>query len=444
MEAVAPRSAPRLFEARPGTVATVATLLVLFAYSGAFIQLLPLAATPIAADWKLPATAMATPMAAVLIGSGLGTVLGGAIADTLGRRRSIGASLFLLGFCIAAARFATAPIGLTVPMFAGGPVMGAMYAAAMALVAEVVTDARRPLVISFTVASLPVGLGLCSLAASAILPALGWRAFFDIVALLAIPAFFAFAWFVPESPNFLARSPTRQEEYRRTIARLGLMPVAVDAAQHDGHPRASLFKRFSAVMRANPRVVFGIWGLFCGCYVFGNAILGWLPTALTGLGFSVSFASGALSAWSMASMIGTPLAGWCFLRFGVRRAAAASATLGGLVALGLALVARQGITSEWVVLAILPLGGIASAGAVTALYTLAAEAYPPEVRAVGMGLSDAVGRVGGTVAAFSGIYIITGSGPAVFFGLLCLLMLAVGAYLLWLHPESAPAPAGEG
>ena len=120
MEAVAPRSAPRLFEARPGTVATVATLLVLFAYSGAFIQLLPLAATPIAADWKLPATAMATPMAAVLIGSGLGTVLGGAIADTLGRRRSIGASLFLLGFCIAAARFATAPIGLTVPMFAGG------------------------------------------------------------------------------------------------------------------------------------------------------------------------------------------------------------------------------------------------------------------------------------------------------------------------------------
>jgi len=435
-QAMEPGTTAGPFEARPHPIATIAILLLVFSYSGIFMQMLPVSAPGIIIDWALPATAMASPMALLLIGTGVGTVVGGAIADTLGRRRAIAVTLALLGLCLGLASLATTPGLLSIPMFLGGLCMGAMYASTMALVTEVVPVERRPLVISFTVASLPVGLGICSLAAAFLLPVIGWRAFFQIAALLSLPVLLAFLWRVPESPNFLARMPARQDEYRRTIARLGLVPEPVDT--HAGSAaRPPLLARLSAVVRANPRSTIGIWGLFCGTYIFGNAILSWLPTALTRLGFSLPFATGSLTAWSIASMLGTPLAGWCLYRFGVRRAAAASAVLGALAGAALALIATRHMTSEIAVLAILPLGGIASAGVVTALYTLAAEAFPPDVRAKGIGLSDAIGRVGGTLAAFSGIHIISGYGATLFFGLLAGLMLLVAAYLLWLHPYPA-------
>jgi len=427
----------RLLEARAHPVATLATMLVAFAYSGIFIQMLPVTAPAVVASWGLPSTAMATPMAAILLGSGLGTICGGVVADMLGRRKAIGATLALLIALVAAASMASTPLILAVIMFFGGLAMGAMYASAMALVTELVPDRRRPLIISFTVASLPVGLGICSLASALIVPLTGWSAFFQLVALAGLPVLLAFLCLVPESPSFIARDATRMNEYRRVIERLGLEPAAaahpVDGAG-DTAPREPLFSRFGAVIRANPRAAIGIWGLFAGTYIFGNAILSWLPTALNGLGYSMAFASGSLTAWSIASMTGTPIAGWCLYRFGVRTAATIGALLGALTCLGLMLVSMRLFTSELAVLCILPLGGFASAGVVTALYTLVAEAYPPAVRAMGIGLSDALGRVGGTLAAFSGIYIIAGSGAAVFFGLLVALMLAIAAYLAWLHP----------
>jgi len=438
MKAQALASPAPLFEARPHPVATIAAMLLVFVYSGIFMQVLPVSAPAIVADWKLQATAMAAPMAAFLIGTGLGTVLGGAIADILGRRRSIGVTLALLGICLGLESLAETPAQLGIPLFLGGLFMGAMYAAAMALVTELAPDRRRPLVISLTVASLPVGLGICSLAAAFILPLLGWSAFFKLIALLSVPVLAAFLFCVPESPNFLIRNPARQAEYERAVNGLRLEPV--HAAAHEKHEaKDKLLKRFGAVIRADPRAAFGIWGLFCGTYIFGNAILSWLPTALTELGFSIPFSSGSLTAWSIASMLGTPLAGWCLYRFGIRRAAAASALIGAFAGVGLALIAQRHVTSELAVLAVLPLGGIASAGVVTALYTLAANAFPPHVRALGIGLSDAIGRIGGTLAAFAGIHVIAGYGTPVFFGLLALLMLLVSAYLLWLHPYPAAA-----
>ncbi|MCW3836921.1 MFS transporter [Sphingomonas canadensis] len=427
-------------EARPHPIATIVALLLVFVLSGIFVQILPVSAPVILKDWALPDTALAAPITAVLVGSGIGTVAGGAIADTLGRRISIGASVLLLGLFLALASLAQTPWQLALPMFLAGLAMGGLYTASMALVTELVPEAKRPIVISFTVASLPVGFGLCSTVASAVLPAIGWRAFFQIAALASVPVFLGFFRFVPESPGLLARLPRRRGEYLRVIARLGL-PAAQAAPGADDAPQQPLLRRFAALIRANPGATIGIFGLFFATYIFGNAILSWLPVALGKLGLSISFASGAMTAWTLASIAGTPLAGWCLFRLGVRPVSAFSAALGAASALGLALAAAGVVSGEGVLLAFLAMGGVASAGVVTALLTLAAEAYPPEVRAMGMGMSDAIGRIGGVGAAFSGIYIIAGSGPAVFFGILAVLMVAVAAYLLWLHPHAPTSPA---
>ena len=421
-------------EARPRPVASVATLLVLFMISGMFSQMLALAVPAIVADWGLPETALASPMAAVLVGSGIGTVAGGAIADSIGRRMLIAVSLLLLCMFAGAAAFARTPMQLALPIFLGGVAMGSLYAAAMALITELVPDKRRPFIISITVAALPVGLAICSGLGALMLPTVGWRPFFLLVASVGLPVLVAFFWFVPESPSFLARAPGRRGEYERVIARLGLDPVADphgDAAQSVEVPLAT---RLAAVIRANPRGTFGLWGLFFATYIFGNAILSWLPLALSNLGFGISFASGAITAWTIASMSSTPLAGWLISRLGMRTEASGSALLAGFVALALTIATISGTASAPLIIAILALGGMSAAGIVVALYTLVAAAYPPAVRGVGVGLSDAIGRIGGMSAAFFGVHIIARGGPPLFFAILAGLMLLVAIYLRWIHP----------
>src|SRR5690606_8534550 len=67
--------------ARPHPLWSVAAVLLTFIFSGAFIQLLPVAAPAIIRDWALADTALAPPMAMTLVGSSVGTVLGGIFSD---------------------------------------------------------------------------------------------------------------------------------------------------------------------------------------------------------------------------------------------------------------------------------------------------------------------------------------------------------------------------
>ncbi len=431
-----------LMRTRPTPFATIASLMAIFVLSGTFIQLLPVSAPAIIADWGLPDTAMALPIAAVLIGSGLGAVSGGVIADNFGRRFLIGASLLMLGLFEALATFASTPLQLFVPVLLAGVAMGCFFAASMALLTELVPFERRALAISFSVASLPTGLSIAALASAAILPEFGWQALFRLFALLSIPVFICFVIFVPESPNFLVKIPARSAELKRITERLGIShePREAPAAAGEEEP---FHKRFVQLLHANPGATLGIWGLFFATYIFGNAVLNWVPVALSRLGYPLSFASGALTAWTIASIVGTPLAGWLLGRFGLHRVAPLGAAITVIVSAVLAYTSAGSRLSEPVLLSILAFGGIGSAAIVTALYTLVAEIYPPNLRASGVGTSDAIGRIGGVLAAVGGVHLVALAGVSAFFLFLAILMAFVTIAMLAMpgkrHGAAAPA-----
>jgi AAHS family 4-hydroxybenzoate transporter-like MFS transporter len=419
---------------------TIAALLLVFAFSGVFVQLLPIAAPAILIDWKLDQQAIALPLAAILVGSGIGTILGGILADIAGRRVLIGASAALLGIFMALSVLATAPWHLVVTMVLGGIAMGSFFSPGMALVTELTPPHRRALAISFTVASLPVGFTACSAAAAYVLPNYGWHAFFIGCALIAVPSVILFAFLVPESPSFLAKDPSRHTEYQAVLERLGLPPVDVIEATHEEHQTLNeppLAKRFAKLIRAAPFVTLALFLLFFASNFYGNAVMGWIPISFFQLGFPLETSSAAITSWATATMIATPLVGWLMSHIGLKVVAPVSVGIGAVAMLLLATFAAPE-TSLAILFPILALGGIGTAGMVTALYTLAAEAFPASMRASGIGLADFTGRAGGVIGAYSGGHLLTAGGTSGFFYVLAGVMIlsTLVMVLLLARPKS--------
>lgn len=412
------------------------SLLMLFLYSGYCLQALPVMAPAILADWNAPATALAVPLALIAVGTALGSVLGGFLADARGRKIPIICCTALQGAAMFATAFVTAPTGLFPLMFAVGLGLGGYFSSGMALMTEISSDRRKGLMISLAILFTPLGLNLCSLLAGYVTAQYGWGAMFTIGGVLCIPIVLALALFVPESPKYLARFPARAERHRKVLSQLGLpyeQPVESDTAKSGSASVGTLLRE---------RLVDSIflWLLFFVMYVLGSIVLNWTPVVFTSLGFDIAFASRTLFFWTLGSMAGTMLAGWCMGAIGARNtaclfAAAAVAAVAALTFLEI------GPSSGWLAMLLLPAAGVGVAGVVTTLYSLAAEIYPTAMRATGIGLADAIGRVGGIVSAFIGVYLLDRAGPSgVFFSILCLAVLTLAILLYFRQHE--PGPTG--
>lgn len=412
-------SVPSLLSARPHPFWTTLAILLLFVFSGVAVQILPVVAPAVLLEWKLDGTALAAPVSAILVGSALGTVLGGVISDLIGRRPLIIASVAVLAVFLGLSSLATQPWHFTGTMLVAGLAMGCYFSPGMALIAELTPPKRRPLAISLTVASLPVGLTLCSFTASRILPTLGWEQLFVLAAALGIPCFLLFAWFVPESPGFMVSQRGREAEYRRVLDRLSL--PAIDVPENDG-PALPLARRFAQLFATAPLATACLLILFLATNAFGNGALSWIPSAISELGFPLSFSSGAIASWTMVTMLATPVAGWMLGRFGLKIVCGGSIVISG-AALGLLGMLASLEAGEAPISALLAMAGLGTAGFVTSLYTLAAESFPAELRASGIGLSDAIGRVGGVLGAYFGAHLLAIGGPNGFFYLLACLMV---------------------
>ena len=343
---------------------------------------------------------------------------GGFLADAKGRKFPILGFAALQGLAMFLSGFATGPAGLYVLMFASGLGMGGYFSSGMALLTELADDRRRGLMISLAILFAPIGLSLCSLLAGHVAPLYGWSWVFFIGGLLCIPLLLALLFLVPESPKYLARFPHRAEAHRKVVARLGLAPSDEQpAAEEKGKGGLSLV---GTLLRERLAASLGLWLLFFVMYVLGSIVLSWTPVVFSSVGFDVGFASRTLFFWTIGSLVGTLLAGWCMGRM----SALATATLfsaASVVVIAVLTFMKIEPAAGRLVIVLLPAAGFSVAGVVTTLYTLAAEIYPTAMRATGIGIADAIGRVGGIVSAFAGIYVLDRAGAFGFFlSILCL------------------------
>ena len=289
---------------------------------------LSLAAPHIATDLGLGTPALGVLFAGTMGGMIGGAVIGGVVADRLGRLTVLVVSLCVFGFAALAFPFASAFNVLIANRAIAGFGLGAAAPVAIALLNR--SSPLPPTELSVAVVWSGIGLGglLAALFNATILPHFGWRSIFIIGGLLPFAAA-AFAYLV-----------FRGHDERAVPAQTNA--TAAGALQ-------------SLSSGAGWRLA-GAVGIFFFGYMTNALIMSWLPTILVHRHASNAFVSGTFAAANIGGVFGTVALGALAARTGARHllpaawfgagaGLIAAALCGGATGVGTFAVAAVAITS---------------------------------------------------------------------------------------------------
>jgi MFS family permease len=245
-----------------------------------------------------------------LLASGLGGVLFGFLADRIGRKRALMASILTYSVCSFASGLATSVAMLAAARFVLGLGMGGEWNTGATLVAETWPTEFRAKAISMVQSSWAIGFAAAALIAGPVARYYGWRAVFFVGILPALLTL----WIrrgVPESKMW--------EERKLTEAKL---PLAI------GDLHNSIETSFSVIFRAPyakhtfALLLFNFFGMFAWWGLFT-----WIPPYLSlpvlqgGRGFSVMGTTTLLVVLNLFGMFpGYASFGWAADHLGRRKA----------------------------------------------------------------------------------------------------------------------------
>jgi MFS transporter, AAHS family, 3-hydroxyphenylpropionic acid transporter len=298
------------------------------------------------------------------LGMMLGAVVGGRLADRVGRKQVLIGAILLYSLFTLMTIFAGSTTQLLSIRLLTGIGLGAALPTIISVAAEGVLEGRRDLTVGILLAGPPIGAALVSLLASVNSQTSQWKLVYLIGGLVPALIVVPVLWMLlPDT--FRTRSGTR--------------PVA------NTRIKETLF----GGGRAGPTLA--IWIAFFAMLLVLFVIVGWLPSLLISRGIPRSEASLVQMLFNLGAIPGTILAGYAFGRARSRTASLLAFFLLSIVAL---LMLSYSPPELGYVIAAGILAGMTIAGAQAIIYALAPRIYPTDGRATGMGFCVAVGRIG--------------------------------------------------
>ena len=387
-------------------------------FDGVDNQLLGIAIPAMMRDWAVPRGAFAAVIASGMIGMMIGGAIAGLIGDRMGRRFALIGSVLIFGVLTATMALVESLWALGTLRFLAGLGLGGAMPNAAALASEYVPRRHRPFAITLTIVCVPLGGTLAALVAGYVMPIFGWRTLFALGGTLPLVVAAVLMRFLPESPRYLARHPERWSELERILRQIGhAFPAGstfVDLGEK-AVARASVGALFTPDFR---RDTVALWGAMFACMLAVYTAFNWVPTMLAGAGLGQSVPSNGIAAFNLGGVAGAICGGLVISRIGSRPtmlSIAAAAVAGGIV---LALMPINGASSALPIVIMLGVTGGCINAIQTTLYALAAHVYPTTVRATGVGMAVAFGRVGGVMSSYAGEWALGAGGSRAFFMLM--------------------------
>ncbi len=340
-------------------------------------------------EWGMSDAALGTLLSMNLIGMAIGALGVSPVADQWGRRPAI---LICLIF-MSAGMAGSALSGSFYPMAAGrlvtGIGIGGMTSTAGTLALEYASRRSREFAASCVASAYPVGTIIGAYVAASVLDSYGWRAIFWVGAgLSALLLPIAFAW-LPESLDFLlSRQPRRAlDTTNKVLRRMSVAQIAALPPKPQDAGRSAL----ADVMKPMHRTTFATLFLAHALNMFAwYYIINWGPPLVAEAGGS-DILGARYSAWvSYGGIVGGMTAGYLCGRIGVKR-------MMWLTMLSLAVLIAlfgQFVGNRDALLVLAPLIGAALFGSATANWLTIAYAFPPQLRATGLGFATTAGRIG--------------------------------------------------
>ncbi|OZY40421.1 3-(3-hydroxy-phenyl)propionate transporter MhpT [Pseudomonas fragi] len=326
---------------------------------GLDLQAAGIAAQGMAAAFELDKLHMSWVFSAGIFGLLPGAFAGGWLADRIGRKRVLMASVGLFGVFSLATALAWDFNSLLVARCLTGVGLGAALPNLIALTSEVAGPRLRGTAVSLMYCGVPLGAALAALIGIADLAG-GWQVVFyvgGVVPLLIVPLL---GLYLPESQQF------------RNVQ--GEAPIGVVQG---------LFREGAALPTAL------IWVSYFFTLMVVYILINWLPSLVIGQGFTGRQASWVMLALQIGAAAGTLFLGWVMDRLPAWALSALiyMGILVSLTALGLASHLPGMLAAGFI-------AGFFATGGQCVLYALAPHFYRPSIRATGVGSAVAIGRLG--------------------------------------------------
>lgn len=354
-----------------------------------------------------------------LVGTVLGSILWGVIADIYGRKASILLSaVMFVGTSICGAMPSLAwNVGMC---FLMGVAAGGMLPVTYALLAEMMPSKHRGWALVLVGGLGAVGGYFAASGFSALLqPFFGWR----ILWLLNLPSGLTLVLlgaFIPESAKFLlARG--RREEARRVMQRFGSKAHKVRLAEPDRRAAAAGAALTGAAF-IGKLVALSLAAICFGLIYFG--LLLWLPDDLVAKGYSVAVSSKLLAESALIAFPTTFVVAFTYSMWSSKWSLVGSLAVTILGLLGVLQLEFGGKGSPVLPVALLIIG---TNGLIAMLLPYAAESFPLRIRGRTTGTVAACTKAGGMFAQLLALFALV---PPLSIVSLMIIVPTVGALML--------------
>ncbi len=355
------------------------------------------------------------------VGMAVGALLGGRIADRMGRRTGLVASVAWFSVFSLLTAVVASPQSLVAMRFLTGFGLSAMTVIAITYLSEIVGPTRRGRAQALTLGLGLLGIPAAAFLARAVIP-LGeetWRIVFVFggLGLLVLPMVAS----LPETPRWLV-DHGRTEDARRVAVRLGapqdlVDTVSCESSTPERHSSWSAFVQlFRGPMTRRSLVMVVTWAFsMLGFYAFAA----WVPSLLAAHGYSLTKSLTFSAVTTLGAVPGALLALPITERFSRKWLMAGSSVL--VAAFGVAYGLSES-SAGIIVFGLL----VAALGQtyVAFLYAYTPEVFPTAVRSTGSGMGYSAGRLANVVGPLIIPAVYSGAGYAAVF------MLIAGCWVI--------------
>ena len=371
------------------------------------ITAMAIVASAVSGELALTADKLGWIFSFALAGMMAGAMFLAPVADLVGRRRMIIASIALVGVSITLTAQATSLPEFIVLRFISGLGAGTMLACQATLAAEYSPERLRALSVALVTSGYPLGAMCTSVVANLVMPEFGWRGMFWFGGGLTLAMTFVAWMFIPESLKFLVeRRPggalqTANQVLRKlkkpTLAELPAVSVGLPPAR-----QGLVDTMLLLVAPAHRRVTLTLWITFFLCFAALYFLMRWVPKLMVDAGYSESVGRDAFFLFNFGGVLGIYLLGGLSTRFKLTN------LIFGLLALSAAgmLAFALAPADKNLLLAMIFVVGLCQQGGFTGLYSAAAKAYPTGIRSTGIGWCVGLGRSGAVIGPAVAGYLI--------------------------------------
>jgi MFS family permease len=340
-------------------------------------------------EWGLSDAELGTLLSMNLVGMAIGALSVSPVADQWGRRPAILTCLVFMSVGMAISAVSNGFAGMAAGRLVTGIGIGGMTSTAGMLALEYASFKRREFAASTVAAAYPVGTIIGAYVAVAVLDSYGWRGIFWVGAALSAVLFpIAYLWLAESLDYLLSRQP------KNAIPRTNRMLRRMHIPEIDALPPKPEGARDTVISEIRqPFHVRELAKLFLAHALNMFAwyfIINWGPPLVAEAGASDELGA-RYSAWvSYGGIVGGMTTGYLCGVIGVKRMMwFTMLSLAALIALF-----GQFVGDPGTLIFIAPLVGAALFGSATANWLTIAYAFPPQLRATGLGFATTAGRVG--------------------------------------------------